>query len=185
MRHALWHLPSQIIPAVRRDQLRIGCDEVSVAARKSVMLAPVDRPSPPSDVKPHPQEPDFPHQAQLTPAAVILCVDDDPDTLAVLGWFLTSEGFVVVTAESVSEALLRVQERLPDFIITDCMMPGMSGLDLCRHLREQGATRHIPIIIYSALSLPAESSLYDRALLKPTDLPVFAREIRRLIASTH
>lgn len=71
----------------------------------------------------------------LLSRVTILCVDDEPDAVAVLDWFLTREGFGVITAGSGVEALLRVQQRLPDFIITDNMMPGMSGLELCRHLR--------------------------------------------------
>jgi CheY-like chemotaxis protein len=115
----------------------------------------------------------------------ILCVDDEPDTLTVLGWFLSKEGYIVMTASSGAEALLRMQERLPDFVITDDTMPGTTGQEMCRHLRAQNETRHIPIILYTALKLPADSPLYDRTLIKPTDLRVFACEIRALLAASH
>jgi two-component system, OmpR family, phosphate regulon response regulator PhoB len=115
--------------------------------------------------------------------AAILCVDDEPDALAVLGWFLTGEGFRAITACSGAEALLRMQQQLP--IITDYMMPGMTGLELCRRLRVCEETRHTPIILHTALRLPPVSWLYDWTLIKPTDLDVFATEIRALLARTH
>ena len=117
--------------------------------------------------------------------ATILCVDDEPDALAVLGWFLAAEGLEVVTACNGSEALLRVEEHLPDVVITDYLMPCMTGLELCGRLRGCEKTRRIPIIIYTALCLPADSWLYDRTLLKPTELDVFAAEVRSLLARDH
>lgn len=117
--------------------------------------------------------------------AIILCVDDEPDSLAVLGWFLAAEGLQVVTACNGAEALLRVAELPPDVVVTDYLMPRMNGLELCGRLRECEKTRRIPIIIYTALCLPADSRLYDRALLKPTELDVFAAEIRSLLARNH
>ena len=117
--------------------------------------------------------------------ATILCVDDEPDALAVLGWFLAAEGLEVVTASNGAEALLRVTEHLPDVVITDYLMPRMNGLELCGRLRGGEKTRRIPIIIYTALHLPADSWLYDRTLLKPAELDVFATEIRSLLARNH
>jgi CheY-like chemotaxis protein len=117
--------------------------------------------------------------------ATILCVDDDPDALAVLAWFLAAEGLEVVTACNGSEALLRVEELLPDIIITDYIMPCMTGLELCDRLRKSEKTRGIPIIVYTALRLPAHSGLYDRTFLKPTDFDVFSVEIRSLLDRNH
>lgn len=143
--------------------------------------------SPPSaaGIAYRPEDADAPAPAPPLSAATILCVDDEPDVVAVLDWFLTREGFGVITASSGAEALLRVQQRLPDFIITDLSMPGMSGLELCRHLRVRHETSRIPIILYTALSLPAVSWLYDRTFIKPTDLDVFVRAIRALLARPH
>ena len=113
--------------------------------------------------------------------ATVLCVEDEPDSLAILEWFLTAEGLTVVTACSAAEALLKVDEHRPDIILTDHLMPGMTGLELCGHLRGFETTRAIPIIVYTALSLPVQSSLYDRTLLKPTDFDVILRQIRSLL----
>jgi CheY-like chemotaxis protein len=118
-------------------------------------------------------------------APSILCVDDEPDALRVLDWFLTSDGFVVRTAASGDDALLQVKEQLPDLVITDYSMPGMTGLQLCKSLRAQVATRHIPIILYSAFHLPPDSCFYDRTLLKPTDVAVVGSAIRALLWLRH
>ena len=125
---------------------------------------------------------DAAHFASRSIAATILCVDDDPDALKVLDWFLTSDGFVVRTAASGVDALLQVKEQLPDLVITDYAMPGMTGLQLCKSLRAQLATRHIPIILYSAFHLPPDSCFYDRTFLSRQTSPclvvLFARYSR-------
>ena len=139
--------------------------------------------APPVRAASRPEDADAPSRSDLPVAGTILCVDDEPDVVAILDWFLTREGFGVITADSGEEALLQLRQRLPDFIITDQSMPGISGLELCRQLRERRETCRIPIILYTALSLPAVSGLYDRTFLKPTDLDVLASTIRALLAS--
>ena len=94
-----------------------------------------------------------------------------------------NEGFEVITARNGPDALLRVQERCPDLIITDYTMPGMTGLDLCKRLRASRVMRLIPIILYTGVSLPADSQLYDRIVAKPADLRAFAIQIRVLLAA--
>jgi two-component system, sensor histidine kinase ChiS len=131
------------------------------------------------------EDSDAAHFAPRSIAATILCVDDDPDVLQVLDWFLTSDGFVVRRAASGDDALLQVKEQLPDLVITDYAMPGMTGLQLCKSLRAQLATRHIPIILYSAFHLPPDSCFYDRTFLKPTDVAVFGSAIRALLSLRH
>jgi CheY-like chemotaxis protein len=90
----------------------------------------------------------------MRPKARILAVDDSPDPLMILQQFLTAEGFEVITAGDVAEALLRVHERLPDLIITDYATPDSTGLDLCRHLRSHRETHHIPIVLHTGVDLP-------------------------------
>jgi CheY-like chemotaxis protein len=128
-----------------------------------------------------PHNDDVVHPASV--GASILCVDDDPDGLGALELFLMNEGFEVITARNGPDALLRVQERCPDLIITDYTMPGMTGLDLCKRLRASRVMRLIPIILYTGVSLPADSQLYDRIVAKPADLRAFAIQIRVLLAA--
>jgi two-component system, OmpR family, phosphate regulon response regulator PhoB len=82
--------------------------------------------------------------------ATILCVEDAPDVLPVMELFLRGEGFEVLAADTAEAALLQIRERAPEFVLTDYMLPGMSGLDLCRYLRARPQTRRIPIILHTA-----------------------------------
>ena len=112
-------------------------------------------------------------------APIILAVDDNPDALALLRLLLRREGFAVLTAASGSEALKFMQEHsLPDLVITDYTMPGMTGLELCTHLRSRRETRHIPIFLLSALSEPPAVSLYDEVFTKPADPRSLVRTVR-------
>lgn len=116
---------------------------------------------------------------------LILCVDDEPDALTILRLFLSAHGFEVIVASSVTEALRFVESRRPDLVITDYAMPGMSGLDLCRALRDSIETHTIPIILHSGVDLKTDhADLFDRFLLKPAELDLLGREIRSLLPAT-
>lgn len=82
----------------------------------------------------------------------VLIVEDEVAQREVLKYNLTSEGFVVVTADDGQKALERVEEECPDLILLDWMIPNTSGLEVCRRLKLQTKTRHIPIIMLSARS---------------------------------
>lgn len=101
------------------------------------------------------------------PAALILVVDDDADTAAALQLLLSVVGFEVGTARSAQEALRSIGQRRPDLIITDCEMPQMSGLALCRELRERDQTADIPIVVCSGRELPdGDPKPYDCSIAK-------------------
>ncbi len=114
----------------------------------------------------------------------ILTVDDDPDALTLLRLLLRSEGFEVLAATSGPAALQCMRQRMPDLIITDFTMPGMTGRELCRHLRESSETRGIPIVVHTAESVPLTDPLYDRAFRKPTDFNALLSTVHRLLAAT-
>ncbi len=82
----------------------------------------------------------------------ILVVEDEPAQREVLIYNLESGGFDVVRAESGDEALLLVDEERPDIVILDWMLPGVSGIEICRRLRTRSSTRNVPIIMMSAKS---------------------------------
>ncbi len=63
---------------------------------------------------------------------------------------LTAEGFAVDKASTGDEALTLVDEVTPDLILLDWMLPGVSGIEICRQLKMRPATRHVPIIMMSA-----------------------------------
>lgn len=119
---------------------------------------------------------------------LILAVDDEPDALKILEWFLSREGFQMILASSGAEALRGIEHRLPDLIITDYKMPDMTGLALCQSLRQRQTTRRIPIILHTATqtpALPTYSRLYDLVVTKPSDFPALVSEVRRLLTQSH
>lgn len=80
-------------------------------------------------------------------AAKILVVDDEPPILRTLKRNLGGRGYEVLTATSGEEALAQIEEHLPDLLILDLMLPGISGLEVCQKVREWS---QMPIIILSA-----------------------------------
>lgn len=82
----------------------------------------------------------------------VLLVEDEPAQREVLGYNFESEGFQVTKAENGDDALLFVGEEAPDIIVLDWMLPGVSGIEICRRLKSRAETRQIPIIMLSARS---------------------------------
>jgi len=82
----------------------------------------------------------------------ILVVEDEPSQREVLAYNLEAEGFAVARAGTGDDALLLVDEEAPDLILLDWMLPGVSGIEICRRLRARTGTRHVPIIMLSARS---------------------------------
>jgi two-component system, OmpR family, phosphate regulon response regulator PhoB len=116
-------------------------------------------------------------------AALILVVDDDADTLATLQLLLSVLGFEVATARSAREALAAIAQRRPDLIITDCEMPQMSGLALCRELRERDQTADIPIVVYTGKDLPeGDPKPYDCSIAKTAGTDAILGTIRALLS---
>ncbi|MDO5620945.1 MAG: phosphate regulon transcriptional regulator PhoB [Paracoccus sp. (in: a-proteobacteria)] len=81
---------------------------------------------------------------------LVLVVEDEGVQREVLKYNLEAEGFGVVMAENGDEALLLVREEIPDLIVLDWMLPNVSGIEICRRLKADPDTRHIPIIMLSA-----------------------------------
>lgn len=80
----------------------------------------------------------------------ILIVDDDVETLRLVGLMLEREGYEIITSENGKNALEKVKNESPDLILLDVMMPEMSGYDVARHLRDQKETKLLPIIMFTA-----------------------------------
>lgn len=86
------------------------------------------------------------------PHPTVLVVEDEPAQREVLTYNLEAEGYDVITAADGNEAILIVREQEPDVVLLDWMLPGMSGIEVCRQIKMQNALRHIPVIIISARS---------------------------------
>ena len=82
----------------------------------------------------------------------ILVVDDQPSIAGLMSQLLTMRGYSVVTASNAEQAELEVHRQPPDLILSDVMMPGKSGYDLCRALKDNPATRLIPFVLITGLS---------------------------------
>ena len=88
--------------------------------------------------------------ADLQPS--VLVVDDEPAQREVLAYNLESEGFRVIKAADGNEALLLIEEEQPDLILLDWMLPGTSGIEICRQIKSRPAFRMTPVIMLSARS---------------------------------
>jgi adenylate cyclase len=89
--------------------------------------------------------------ASVQAAFRVLVVDDDPDMAALLARLLTTEGMSVDTVFDGDSALVHAMASAPDLILLDVMLPGMSGFDICEHLKADEATALIPIVLVTAL----------------------------------
>jgi two-component system phosphate regulon response regulator PhoB len=85
---------------------------------------------------------------QMTPH--ILVVEDEDSLATLLQYNLQKEGYDVALAGDGEEALLLVDERLPDLLVLDWMLPKVSGIEVCRRLRQRNETRNLPIIMLTA-----------------------------------
>lgn len=83
----------------------------------------------------------------------ILIVEDSPSELELMSHYLKDSGYNVIHATSAQEALEKASLEQLDAIITDVVMPGMSGFELCRSLKKNPATRKLPIVICSSKNL--------------------------------
>jgi adenylate cyclase len=86
----------------------------------------------------------------------LLVVDDTPQNIKVLDAILSPRGYTVIPAISGAEALHRIQTDMPDLILLDILMPGMSGYEVAQRLRADPATRFLPIVMVTALGAQEE-----------------------------
>jgi two-component system phosphate regulon response regulator PhoB len=82
----------------------------------------------------------------------VLVVEDEPAQREVIAYNLEAEGFRVSRAETGDEALLLIEEDAPDLLLLDWMLPGVSGIEICRRLKMRADMRDMPIIMLSARS---------------------------------
>jgi len=82
----------------------------------------------------------------------VLIVEDEAAQREVLSYNFEAEGFNVRSAEDGEEGLLLIAEEAPDLILLDWMLPGVSGIEICRRLKARAETRNIPVIMLSARS---------------------------------
>src|SRR5258707_15290811 len=92
----------------------------------------------------------------MSSPAKILVVDDTPKNVKLLADLLAVKGYSVITAESGREALAQLDPERPDLVLLDVVMPELSGYEVCRKIRENAATRILPVVMVTALDLADE-----------------------------
>jgi two-component system cell cycle response regulator len=119
-------------------------------------------------------------------SARVLVIDDAPTNLLVMTGKLTAEYFDVITASNGQAALLAAETQHPDVILLDVMMPGMDGFEVCRRLKSNPKTHHLPVVMVTALDQSSDRVLgleagADDFLTKPVnDIALMAR-LRSLV----
>src|SRR6058998_1516148 len=118
--------------------------------------------------------------------AKILVVDDVPVNVKLLADLLAGKGYAVVTAASGAEALEQIEKEQPGLVLLDVMMPGMSGYDVCRKIRQNAATAMLPVVMVTALD-PAQERVKgidagaDDFLSKPINQPELLARVKSLL----
>ncbi|HBC87986.1 MAG TPA: DNA-binding response regulator [Lentisphaeria bacterium] len=116
----------------------------------------------------------------------IFAVDDEEDILELIRMNLEKEGYKVTSIGTGEECLKKSREKIPDLILLDLMLPGIDGLDVCRTLKNDSKTRHIPIIMLTAKG--EESDIVtglelgaDDYITKPFSMKVLLARIKSVI----
>jgi two-component system phosphate regulon response regulator PhoB len=120
---------------------------------------------------------------------LVLVVEDEPAQVQILCYNIEAEGFRAISASDGEEALLLAREHEPDLVLLDWMLPGVPGIEVCRRLKAQPATRAIPVIMLSARSEEADrvrglETGADDYLVKPFSLAELMARIRLQLRRT-
>jgi two-component system phosphate regulon response regulator PhoB len=118
--------------------------------------------------------------------ATILVVEDEADLTLMMRYNLEAEGFRVAVAHEGEEATALIREALPDLILLDWMLPGLSGIELCRRWRAREETARIPIIMITARGEEEErvrglATGADDYVVKPFSIPELLARINALL----
>jgi len=82
----------------------------------------------------------------------VLVVDDNPDIVLLMQELLASRGYDAVAVSKATEAEEEIRRHPPDLVLLDVVMPGKSGYELCREIKDNPATRLIPVVLITGLS---------------------------------
>ncbi len=120
----------------------------------------------------------------------ILLVDDYPDALEMWGLYLRSVGYDVITADDGLKAVDLAASSSPDVIVMDLELPGLSGFDAARRLRQDARTAMLPLIAATGFSHAkqleqARLAGFDAIVVKPCEPAVLVAEIERRLSDRH
>lgn len=122
----------------------------------------------------------------MTSKARILIVEDEEPLTLLLRYNLEAEGYDVESVARGDEADTRLQESVPDLIVLDWMLPGLSGIELCRRLRARPETKALPIIMLTARGEESErvrglATGADDYIVKPFSVPELVARVHALM----
>jgi two-component system, OmpR family, phosphate regulon response regulator PhoB len=123
-------------------------------------------------------------------SSLILLVEDERDLLTTIEYTLEREGYQVRSAETGQDAIRRALERPhPDLVVLDLMLPDMSGTEVCRTLRQNDATRHVPVLMLTAKGEEIDRVVgfevgADDYVVKPFSVRELALRIRAILRRT-
>lgn len=118
----------------------------------------------------------------------VLLIDDEEDIIDLLSYNFKKHGYLIETAMNGFDGFDKVIEFKPDIIISDILMPKMSGIKMCKALKEDAELKHIPIIFLSAsnddyLALSSLDAGGARYISKPIHIPLLLRLIKDELSS--
>ncbi len=116
----------------------------------------------------------------------VLVVEDEEALTLLLRYNLEAEGYEVDCVERGDEAELRLLEHVPDIAIIDWMLPGLSGIELCRRIRARDETKRLPVIMLTARGEEGDrvrglATGADDYIVKPFSLPEFLARVQALL----
>ena len=116
----------------------------------------------------------------------VLIVDDTPATVDLVTFVLIAAGFAVQSATDVGSLIPQLPLFKPDLILMDIQMPGIDGLEMTRRLKADPATRHVPVVAFTAFAMSGDEAKMraagcDGYIAKPFDVATFAETVRSYV----
>jgi two-component system phosphate regulon response regulator PhoB len=116
----------------------------------------------------------------------ILIVEDEEPLTLLLRYNLEAEGYAVDSEVRGDDAEIRLRETVPDLVLLDWMLPGLSGIELCRRIRQRNQTKQLPIIMLTARGEEAErvrglATGADDYVVKPFSVPELLARVKSLL----